>query len=154
DRMAIRHTVGLTDPLEGEGGLAAIVSRTGCRYFKLKCGGDPEADRQRLGAIAQVLDQLNLDYCASLDANEQDAESAALNALVNALAQDPAVGGLAKRLLYIEQPLPREITFAADLGAAGKNFAFIIDEGDDAYEAFARAKALGYRGVSSKACKG
>jgi hypothetical protein len=30
----------------------------------------------------------------------------------------------------------------------------IIDESDDSLEAFPRAKALGYRGVSSKTCKG
>jgi hypothetical protein len=30
----------------------------------------------------------------------------------------------------------------------------IIDESDDAMDAFPRAKALGYRGVSSKTCKG
>jgi hypothetical protein len=30
----------------------------------------------------------------------------------------------------------------------------IIDESDDSFDAFPRAKALGYRGVSSKTCKG
>ena len=30
----------------------------------------------------------------------------------------------------------------------------IIDESDDSLDAFPRAKALGYRGVSSKTCKG
>jgi hypothetical protein len=31
---------------------------------------------------------------------------------------------------------------------------FIIDEADDGYEAFPTARALGYRGISSKSCKG
>jgi hypothetical protein len=31
---------------------------------------------------------------------------------------------------------------------------FIIDEADDSYDAFPAAKALGYRGISSKSCKG
>jgi len=31
---------------------------------------------------------------------------------------------------------------------------FIIDEADDAYDAFPAARALGYRGISSKSCKG
>jgi hypothetical protein len=31
---------------------------------------------------------------------------------------------------------------------------FIIDEADDSYDAFAAARALGYRGISSKSCKG
>src|SRR4029079_2787054 len=32
--------------------------------------------------------------------------------------------------------------------------AVIIDESDDSLDAFPRAKALGYQGVSSKTCKG
>jgi hypothetical protein len=31
---------------------------------------------------------------------------------------------------------------------------FIIDEADDSYNAFVSARALGYRGISSKSCKG
>ena len=31
---------------------------------------------------------------------------------------------------------------------------FIIDEADDSYDAFPAARALGYRGISSKSCKG
>ena len=31
---------------------------------------------------------------------------------------------------------------------------FIIDEADDSYDAFVGARALGYRGISSKSCKG
>jgi enolase-like protein len=154
ERIAIRHTVGLTDAIEGPGGLAAIAAQTGCRYFKLKLGGDPAADRTRLAAIAQVLDALGLDYRATVDANEQYADRASLRALADALEHDPALAALARRLLYVEQPLPREITFTADIGAHAGRFAVIIDEADDSYDAFARARTLGYRGVSSKACKG
>src|SRR5271163_3473427 len=39
------------------------------------------------------------------------------------------------------------------LGALGARD-FIIDEADDSYEAFPAARALGYRGISSKSCKG
>ncbi len=154
DRIAIRHTVGLTDPIEGDNGLASILRKTGCRHLKLKLGGDPDADRARLSSIARALDALARDYRATVDANEQYAEPAALAALVDALGRDPALAALRQRLLYIEQPLPREITFEADLGALAESLAFIIDEADDSYDAFSRARALGYRGVSSKACKG
>jgi hypothetical protein len=55
--------------------------------------------------------------------------------------------------LYIEQPMPRDITRASPLGKlAGRNF--IIDEADDSWDAFPAARALGYRGISSKSCKG
>ncbi len=66
---------------------------------------------------------------------------------------DPALQPIAAKLLYIEQPMPRDITRASPLGAlAGRDF--IIDEADDSYDAFPAARALGYRGISSKSCKG
>ena len=42
----------------------------------------------------------------------------------------------------------------AELGALGDEHPFIIDESDESYDTFPRARALGYRGVSSKSCKG
>jgi hypothetical protein len=50
--------------------------------------------------------------------------------------------------------LPRDLTFAHPLGAFGKSFAVIVDEAESDYDTFPKATALGYRGVSSKACKG
>src|SRR6185312_15519325 len=67
---------------------------------------------------------------------------------------DPALATLAKRLLYVEQPFARENTWRFDLGSLADSAAFIIDEADDSYDAFPRARALGYRGVSTKSCKG
>ncbi len=43
ERVAIRHTVGLDDTVEGEGGVADPQENTGARYFKLKLNGDPDA---------------------------------------------------------------------------------------------------------------
>jgi hypothetical protein len=49
--------------------------------------------------------------------------------------------------------MPRDITRQSPLGSfAARNF--IIDEADDSYDAFPAANALGYRGISSKSCKG
>ena len=49
--------------------------------------------------------------------------------------------------------MPRDITRQSPLGQlAGRDF--IIDEADDSYDAFRAARALGYRGISSKSCKG
>ncbi len=59
-----------------------------------------------------------------------------------------------RRILYIEQPLPRELTWQVPLGDAGKRLAFIVDEADDSYDAFPKAVEVGYRGISSKSCKG
>ena len=149
--ILVRHTIGMLDPLNA---LAAIHDDTGCRYFKLKLGGDVTTDRERLIAIAAALDDLRVDYRVTLDANEQYPDHATLTALVEPLRQDKALESIARRLLYIEQPLPREQTWNSPLGDLGKSFAFIIDEAESAYDAFPNALKLGYRGISSKACKG
>jgi len=60
---------------------------------------------------------------------------------------------IAQKLLYIEQPMPRDITRQSPLGALARRD-FIVDEADDSYDAFPVARALGYRGISSKSCKG
>ena len=122
------------------------------RYFKIKLCGNPATDRARLSDLAALLG--NGDYRATLDANEQYQSIADLNALVNALETDKALGTLATRLLYVEQPFARENTWNFDIRSLEAKSAFIIDEADDSYDAFPRAKALGYRGVSSKSCKG
>jgi hypothetical protein len=153
ERVAIRHTVGLDDKVEGEGGVADARETAGARYFKLKLDGDPAHDADRLIRIGKELAKLSHDYRVSLDANEQYADLAALGALVERLDRDQTLKPIAAKLLYLEQPMPRDITKAAPLGAlAGRNF--IIDEADDCYDAFPVARALGYRGISSKSCKG
>jgi hypothetical protein len=153
ERVAIRHTVGLDDQVEGKGGVADIRENAGARYFKLKLNGDPEHDAARLIRIGHELATLPHDYSVTLDANEQYADLAALGALVDRLDRDSALRPIAAKLLYIEQPMPRDSFSQSPLGAlAGRDF--IIDEADDSYDAFPAARALGYRGISSKSCKG
>ena len=152
--IALRHTVGMLDPLTGPGGLADVAAAYGCRYFKIKLGGDPDGDAARLAASAAELARLRIDYRATVDANERYAGFGALEALCDALAWQPSLAGFRERLLYIEQPLPRELTRETPLGQLGERFAFIIDEADDRYGAFCEARKLGYRGISSKSCKG
>jgi hypothetical protein len=153
ERVAIRHTVGLDDQVEGKGGVADEKENTGARYFKLKLNGDPEHDAARLTRIGKELATLPRDYGVTLDANEQYADLVALSALVDRLDRDSALQPIAATLLYIEQPMPRDITRQSPLGALASRD-FIIDEADDSYDAFPAARALGYRGISSKSCKG
>jgi hypothetical protein len=152
ERVAVRHTVGLTDTIEGRGGVADPSENSGARYFKLKLGGDPAKDCKRLTQIGGQLATLPFDYSVTLDANEQYADLAALGELVDRLDGDIALRPVASRLLYIEQPMPRDVTRQSPLGSLGRDV--IIDEADDSYDAFLAAKALGYRGISSKSCKG
>jgi hypothetical protein len=147
----LRHTVGMVDPVDS---LREVAADHGARYFKIKLCGDPDRDIARLESLAAVLDTMALDYRATLDANEQYAEQAKLLDLVSRLGAAGRLSQFTERLLYIEQPMPRELTWQAPLGAAGQRFAFIIDEADDDYDAFPRAVRLGYRGISSKSCKG
>jgi len=152
-RIAIRHTVGLDDVIEGKGGVADYEENAGARYFKLKLNGDPQADAARLIRIGGELATLPFDYRITLDANEQYADLSALRALVARVKDDAALSPIAARLLYIEQPMPRDITRTSPLGELA-SFDFIIDEADDSCDAFPAARALGYRGISSKSCKG
>ena len=55
---------------------------------------------------------------------------------------------------FIEQPIKRQHALAASVGSLAKERPVIIDESDDSLDAFPRARELGYRGVSSKTCKG
>jgi hypothetical protein len=153
ERVSVRHTVGLDDTIEGEGGVADAKENAGARYFKLKLNGDPAHDVDRLIRIGRELAGLPYDYKVTLDANEQYADLNALAALTERLDRDGALKPIASRLLYIEQPMPREVTRKSPLGALAKRD-FIVDEADDSYDAFPAARALGYRGISSKSCKG
>lgn len=155
-RVAIRHTVGLDDELHGAAGVATIATNSGTRYFKLKLGGKPDADAERLAAIGREIDAVASQTgqtWVTLDANEQYADIDGLRDLVGRLGRDAALAPIARRLLYVEQPMPRDITAQTPLHGLDRT-SFIIDEADDAYGAFPAAKALGYRGVSSKSCKG
>src|ERR1700730_10568390 len=149
--IAVRHTVGLGDSV---GSLESVISATGCRYFKIKLCGEPAADRARLFEIATLFAKLDFDYRATVDGNEQYSERKSLATLIDALGDQSDLQPFAGRLLYVEQPFPRDATWNEPLGVVGDRFAFIIDEADSSYDAFPKARALGYRGVSSKCCKG
>jgi hypothetical protein len=55
---------------------------------------------------------------------------------------------------FIEQPINRKHALDRDVAAVSRTTPVIVDESDADLDAFPRAKALGYSGVSSKMCKG
>jgi hypothetical protein len=172
DSVAVRHTVGLLDPIVaadvpadgwlGDGlpqTLEECVATHGLRHFKLKVGGRVAADVDRLARIAATLDRLIADdYLVTLDGNEQYKAMADFAALVEAVEATPALARLWRATAFIEQPLDRAIALdpvaTEGLAALGGRVPIIIDESDGDLEAFPRALALGYRGVSTKNCKG
>lgn len=162
-QIAARHTVGLVDPITaadlkvriGDGlpeTLEEVVAAYGQRYFKLKVAGDAQADLERLAAIASVLDRSSQPYYASLDGNEQYEDMAGVAELWRRMKAEWRLERLAQSILFIEQPVQR--SHALERPVEGIDKPVIIDESDDSLEAFPRAKALGYSGVSSKTCKG
>jgi len=161
--IAARHTVGLVDPITASDQnervndglpetLEEVVARYGHRWFKLKVGGDVKADIERLSAIASVLDRIPGAYRASLDGNEQYDDFDGVAALWSKMRAETRLKKLVDSILFFEQPVKRQK--ALEQRVAGIDKPVIIDESDDSVDAFPRARALGYKGVSSKTCKG
>jgi hypothetical protein len=160
-----RHTVGMVDAITaadlttrvGDGlpeTLEEVVATYGHRYFKLKVGGNVEADLARLEAIAAVLDRGTAPYFASLDGNEQYPDAAAVLELLARMRERPALARLMASILFVEQPINRKHALEADFRATPLGLPVIIDESDGTLGTFVEARARGYDGVSSKTCKG
>lgn len=163
-RIAARHTVGMLDRLDPQGPekgvgdglpetLGQVIAAYGNRYFKLKLGGDPEADAVRLSAIAAILDRLP-EYVVTLDGNEQFADAKAIAELWRKVAAIPSLARLSAATLYLEQPLARAVALDTDVSKLAATKPLLIDESDATLDAFPAARTLGYHGVSSKSCKG
>lgn len=161
--IAARHTVGMVDPITAADQtqrvndglpetLEEVVARYGHHWFKLKVGGDMKADVERLSAIASVLDRIPEPYHASLDGNEQYDDFEGVAALWSKMKAEARFKRLVESIIFFEQPVKRQKALQEKV--AGIDKPVIIDESDDSMDAFPRARALGYKGVSSKTCKG
>jgi hypothetical protein len=162
--IAARHTVGILDPLDADdvlqrpndsqpATLVEVIAAYGNRYFKIKLGGNPEADVSRLIRIASVLDRLPR-YAVTLDGNEQFEGVAAVDDFWRRVGATRALDRLAAVTLYLEQPLQRAATLVTDASPLDSSLPLLIDESDATLDAFPLARRCGYRGVSSKSCKG
>ena len=162
--IAARHTIGMLDPIvAGDAVVRAsdglpetleeVIAAYGNRYFKLKLGGDPHIDVERLVHIAAVLDRLP-DYAVTLDGNEQYADPSGIAELWRKIEATPELRRLFAATLYLEQPLPRAIALDSDVSDLARTKPLLIDESDATLDAFPAARATGYTGVSSKSCKG
>ena len=166
--VRVRHTVGLVDALtdqevpdEDRRGddhpvcLTEDIAAFGLDCFKLKVSGSAEADLARLETIASITPE---GAHFTLDGNEQYQDPAQLAAMLDELEDRGNAPGLLSGLLAIEQPVHRASTFAPQTAAGVARLAerapVIIDEADADLSAYPRARALGYGGVSMKACKG
>lgn len=162
-----RHTVGLVDPITaadqkpddrvGDGlpeTLEEVIATYGNRYFKIKVGGDVEQDIGRLSKIAGALDRIGERYFVTLDGNEQYDDLAEVEELWQAMQKSPALERFVESILFIEQPINRNSALDRDVSRLSSQCAVIIDESDADLQSFPQARERGYRGVSSKSCKG
>jgi hypothetical protein len=169
--VAVRHTVGLADPLtEGEipdgsrvddglpQSLEAAVAAYGIDHFKVKVCGDLERDLRRLAALARLLGSACPDYRITLDGNEQFQDIGSFRSHWEAWHADAGVAGLLRHLVFVEQPVHRDRALGVEVGEALRSWGgappVVIDESDAAIGDLPRALALGCAGTSHKSCKG
>ena len=168
--MAIRHTVGLSDPLTDDEvrddpndglpvSLAAVLTRYGAKYLKIKTAGDADNDIDRLKRIDAVCRANGSSPQWTIDGNESMTTAAALKSWLDALSADPEIDRLLReKIVAIEQPIHRshalDESSRADLHAVGQRFSVIIDESDEAIDTVRTAMDLGYAGGTYKGCKG
>ena len=167
-----RHTVGLGDSIYVDDipeeerlddglpqALEEDIETYGIRYFKVKVNGDHDRDLDRLNRMAELFARRCADgYRISFDGNEQYRDLADLERLLDALNDTENGRRFLDSVLYIEQPLTRELALNSevreDVTRLSSRKPVIIDESDDDLDAFERAVSLGYRGCSVKNCKG
>lgn len=171
-RVFARHTVGLSDPITDadiapeerlEDGLPqsleACIAFYGLRHFKIKVNGDLERDLDRLHRMAAVIQaHASPDFAFSLDGNEQFKSLETFRGFWEAVQASPTLAGFIRHLLFVEQPLHRDVALSDEAGAAFAAWPdrppTIIDESDATLESLPTALRLGYAGTSHKNCKG
>jgi hypothetical protein len=168
----VRHTVGLSDPLTdrdlatGEWpddglpvSLEASIRRYGISSFKIKISDDTSKNIERLSLMLPLLERnLPGGYSFSLDGNESYRSIEDFGMFWDRLLATPDVARHLDRLLFVEQPLHREVALQAGVGRRFEGSArpprLIIDESDATLQTLATALACGYVGTTHKNCKG
>ncbi len=169
--IAVRHTVGLADPLTEDGiesgervrdglpqSLEAVIRDYGVTHFKIKLSGEINRDLTWLRGIAKVLAAGVPDAAFTLDGNENYRAVAPFRALWDEMLGDPRIAILLRGLIFVEQPLHRDVALseetATQLLAWRGRPPIIIDESDAEFSSLPTALASGYAGTSHKNCKG
>ncbi len=181
ERMQLRHTVGLADPLFtsdlqnplNDGlpeSLEQVVETYGASFYKVKISANLQETLPRLIQIAEILDNADnrhnnhsdnsapVNYSVTLDGNEQFNSMESFADFFERIRMEPKLKNFLNRILWIEQPVLRDFALESNISKTitkiTKYKPLIIDESDGEADALDRALALGYTGVSSKTCKG
>ncbi len=168
--LAIRHTVGLSDPLTDRDvtddpadglpvSLDAVITRYGVDHFKIKTRGDLAEDVVRVRSILDLAAAHDVDPWFTIDGNESMTSAAHFTAWATGLLDEPRLKEvLAERLIAVEQPFHRSMALSAEAGSALRalqpRLSVIIDESDAELTSVREAMDLGYAGGTYKGCKG
>jgi hypothetical protein len=163
-KVFARHTVGLLDRLlEGDAGidpndglpatLEAAIKAYGLCYFKLNLSGRLPEDLERLSRIQAIISEVPQAQ-VTLDGNETFESADQLADYWAHLKECKELAPLLRQTLFLEQPLARKVALMESIKDTGINVPVILDESDDHPDVLKQGLALGYEGISSKACKG
>lgn len=167
---AIRHTVGLGDPLTVDDiapeeqlndglpqALSEYIEVQEIDHFKIKLAAT-DADADRLKHIHGVIEDRIGDYAITLDANEQYESVGDFREQWQTMREDSELAAFMEHVLYVEQPLARDEAFTDETREAFEAWddrpPVIIDESDDHVSSLKTALDCGYAGTSHKNCKG
>lgn len=167
-----RHTVGLADPMSPADipadeaaadqlpqALTDCITTYGLRHFKIKINGQPDTDLARLETLADIITtHAAADFAFTLDGNEQFKSITDFQSFWAAIQDHDALRPFFEKLLFIEQPLHRDVALDESLYEQFQAWPdrppVIIDESDAELDSLTTALRLGYAGTSHKNCKG
>lgn len=171
ERVFARHTIGLSDPLTDDDlrngewpvdglpvSLRACIRHYGLVRFKIKISDDTEKNIDRLTVIASLLERdAPPDYQCTLDGNESYRSIEYFLDFWNRLIRTKALEPWLDHLLFVEQPLHRDVALGTDMR---KVFAdcprvprMLIDESDATIDTLPQALACGYEGQRTRTAK-
>lgn len=172
ERVTVRHTVGLADPLRDEHipdnqrlsdglpqSLESCARVYGLRHFKIKVTGHLDHDVDRLEQIARLLGERAVpDFKFTLDGNEQFHSLEHFRDFWKAVSHRSNLREFLGHLLFVEQPLHRDVALRPEVQQMFEHWKdhppVIIDESDATIDSLPAALRLGYAGTSHKNCKG
>ncbi len=169
--IPVFHSIGASDPLETADVKTPLadglpntfeewIARDGLFRFKIKLnGGNLEADHDRTVRIDRIIERVlpargTKDWKYCLDFNEGCPNVEYLLEYLRRLRQSAPAGF--ERVLYIEQPTPRDLEKDPSnvMHAAAKLRPIVVDEALTDNDSLVRSRERGYTGVALKACKG
>ncbi len=168
--LPLYHLVSAVDPIEARDITTRVndglpetlpewIEYNGLTHFKIKLDGDDlKWDSDRVLRVDRVTAETQKKrgverWVYSLDFNEKCPSIDYLLGFIGGIKKKAPEGF--RRIQYIEQPFPRDMTaHRQSVAAASKIVPVVIDEALTGIDALLLARELGYTGAALKACKG